>query len=87
MNFVLFNENDFNNKPKKLSSLIICFNCLTLDFKILFISLQVSITMRPIIRSEIALRNFKSEKELPVTRKRNIIDRRCFEEMTSHISV
>ena len=28
--------------------------------------------MRPIIPSEIELRNFKSEKELPVARKRNI---------------
>ena len=28
MNFVLFNKNYFNYKTKKLSLVIICFNCL-----------------------------------------------------------
>ena len=32
MNFVFFYKNDFNYKPKKLSSLIICFNCLYIIF-------------------------------------------------------
>ena len=73
MNFVLFNKNDFNHKSKILSS----FNLpLYLNF---FLYFSTS------FYSEIALRNFQSEKDLLVARKCNVIDRRRFGEIALRI--
>ena len=54
-----FNKNYFNYKPKKLSSLIICFNCLYIIFCLFLHKLCYGTQV--------------SEKELPVARIRNLV--------------